>query len=281
MNEKITNTPEEPKARNQLSEELLLAAIGLAFVEDKKYAVKKKRYEILEMKKQAERRVPNPSTQTWSYIYYSYGWWLVLAIIGAVITAFLSFMGKEVMGTRAGGRAIWVCYAILAVILLIVCIKGHVEDYKRDKSSYYDYLGKRSTAEKVIPQLESEIKTLEKEIKEQSEKNEQFIAFLPKLYRYNLEAVSFMAIAVESMRADTLKEAINLWEDHKMKEQANAKIQATIAENAMAMQAQIQAQTDRVADLMRDFNASQENINDELRHMRFNQEADRINRYNG
>ena len=64
---------------------------------------------------------------------------------------------------------------------------------------------KNKADEAAIAQLEADAVTLEKAAKE-------LLAFLPDTYR-NAEAACYMLLAVKDGRADTLKEAMNLYEE--------------------------------------------------------------------
>jgi len=121
-------------------------------------------------------------------------------------------------------------------------------------------------------QLNARNKELTKTLNEQKEKINEiwagytgYFSFLPEKYQ-NVYAVSFMLDAVASMRADTLKEAINLWEDELkwIKDQEQKRQYETIR----------QRQNEQMLAAMSELEANQELINSNLRDIKFMQYVD-------
>ena len=107
---------------------------------------------------------------------------------------------------------------------------------------------KNKADEAAIAQLEADAVTLQKAAKE-------LLAFLPDTYR-NAEAACYMLLAVKDGRADTLKEAMNLYE-----EQLHRWKMEKIAANSARMQ-QIHMESMRSA--MQEISDNQQHIQDQL-----------------
>lgn len=107
-----------------------------------------------------------------------------------------------------------------------------------------------------IDKLSQEEKTLWKE-------NQRFLDFLPEKYRSEI-AVTYMMLAVKNCRADTLKEAINLFE--------NAcdqwRIEKILADTAKMNRLQYE----HMAQATREIEQNQEKLHYELQCIRYNQE---------
>ena len=129
--------------------------------------------------------------------------------------------------------------AILGIPLLIAArtsLKKHRESNKKLMEQLRQEDEVKSKAdEAAIAQLEADAVTLQ-------EAATELLTFLPETYR-NAEAVCFMLLAVKDGRADTLKEAMNLYEEqlHRWKMEKLAANSARMQQIHMAsMQAALQ-----------------------------------------
>ncbi len=120
-----------------------------------------------------------------------------------------------------------------------------------------------------IPKLQEEIAKIDTLLSECAEPMADSLKFLPENYRY-LRAVVFMGKAIENLRADSLKEAINLYEAH-----------VSDLETKFAMQAAARMQQEQLAsinELMQQMNDSQERIADDVNQMKLMQLYEKYNK---
>jgi hypothetical protein len=80
---------------------------------------------------------------------------------------------------------------------------------KKNKQLYYKVVNEE--IDPAIKQANEEIETLIKKDEEAWQSNQRYLTFLPSRYHTSI-ATSFMLSAIKNYRADTLKEAINLYE---------------------------------------------------------------------
>ena len=91
----------------------------------------------------------------------------------------------------------------------------------------YEYMGKAGPDRKYNA-IEQEKQEIQSVLDTYSGKAEEYISFLPEDYR-NLQAIGFMLQAVKNCRADTLKEAINLYELEIRVLKQNSRANSTVA----------------------------------------------------
>ena len=137
-------------------------------------------------------------------------------------------------------------------------VKQSTEEYKLEAENHI----------KVTEKAMVELKKISTETEEFNAKHGHFLDFLPAKY-HNIEAISFMLEAVSNLRADTLKEVINLYE-----EELHHRNLERIAENNMRMQ---QLQNERMIYAMNQINENQERINSNLRDIKTMQIFDIVN----
>lgn len=133
-----------------------------------------------------------------------------------------------------------VCFAFLLSIAFIILARVILAKHKIDtknliKKHRQEDEVKNQADEAAIAQLEADAVTLQKAATE-------LLAFLPETYR-NAEAACYMLLAVKDGRADTLKEAMNLYEEqlHRWKMEKLAANSARMQQIHMAsMQAALQ-----------------------------------------
>lgn len=116
------------------------------------------------------------------------------------------------------------------------------EEYKAEEEKYTDLL-KKST---------EELNGITAEINEFNANHGHFLDFLPEKYR-SIEAIGFMLEAVYNLRADTLKEVINLYE-------------AELRDRNIARMQQLQ--NERMLYAMSQINDNQERINSTLQEIK-------------
>ena len=146
-----------------------------------------------------------------------------------------------------------VCSFFLLSIFLMASARVSLKKYKENEKILMEQLRqedevKNKADEAAIAQLEADAVTLQKAAKE-------LLAFLPDTYR-NAEAACYMLLAVKDGRADTLKEAMNLYE-----EQLHRWKMEKIAANSARMQ-QIHMESMRSA--MQEISDNQQHIQDQL-----------------
>ncbi len=115
-----------------------------------------------------------------------------------------------------------------------------------------------------IEKIENSISEITKESERFAKDNRQWLEYLPAQYR-NLQASSYMLMAVKNGRADTLKEAINLYEEqlHRWKLEDAAR-QSAEAQEYLAL-------------AVEELSARQAETNDHLRSIEFMQYMQYLN----
>ena len=134
-----------------------------------------------------------------------------------------------------------------------------------------------------LKELEKENKIYEKEISEQIKEIERvdrecwevgkhFLDFLPEKYR-NSQAIAFLGEVVKNCRADTLKEAINLYEA-KIERDARWAAEMEIRREEAALQAAHMQEMERIA---REMDATQKNIEADISKIKLMEYYDIMN----
>ena len=119
------------------------------------------------------------------------------------------------------------------------------------------------------PQLLKRINSLDNMITECRNVGAPLLEFLPEKYR-NIHATTFMLEALQNLRADTLKEVINLYEA----ELSNIKMY-----NQTQLEMQLQQQhMEAIQNVMQDIHTNQESIRSDLFQMKAIQFYDTINK---
>lgn len=130
-------------------------------------------------------------------------------IIGLLIVLCPAIMIVSFISGNFGTGCIW-CLAISALIITIAVIKYVMALKSARKIELANQNSIKSLSEKNELR-HIKIKELEEEAEEIKKKYESIISVLPVNYR-NFNAASYMLDAIINTRADTLKEAINLYE---------------------------------------------------------------------
>jgi len=99
----------------------------------------------------------------------------------------------------------------LGIIMLIIWIVQKINFKKRKEIEERRIKKLSQTAEEKMEEEEQKSNRIKREKAEFLKSQAQILSFLPADYQ-NLHAVGFMLTAVKNCRADTLKEAINLYE---------------------------------------------------------------------
>ena len=146
-----------------------------------------------------------------------------------------------------------VCAFFLLSIFLLVRARVSLKKHKKNDKILMEQLRqedevKNKADEATIAQLEADAVTLQKAANE-------LLAFLPDTYR-NTEAACYMLLAVKDGRADTLKEAMNLYE-----EQLHRWKMEKLAANSARMQ---QIHMESMQSAMREIAGNQEQIQGQL-----------------
>ena len=122
-------------------------------------------------------------------------------------------------------------------------------------------------------EVNEKIKEIEKIDKECWEIGKHFLDFLPQKYR-NSQAIAFLGEAVKNCRADTLKEAINLYET-KIESDARWAAEMEIKREEVALQTAHMKEMERMA---REMNATNKNIEDDISKIKWMEYYDIMNK---
>lgn len=194
-------------------------------------------------------------------------WGVVLMILGfgngGMFTFGILAVGLEegLMEILLDPTVIPLCFFI--IILFVLGIVGlsmrNIARIKRKK--YIEKLKKESEENKIkiqskIKKLEAEIEKIKDGLRKFGEENEYLLAFLPVKYRWP-DAINFMLQAVENLRADSLKEVINLYE-----QELHLLEQERILNNNALMQ---QRYNESILQMAETINYNQERINSNLK----------------
>ena len=112
-----------------------------------------------------------------------------------------------------------------------------------------EYQATKEINDRNIVKLEVEIQKIQEDLKEYMRQNQHKLSFIPEDYQ-DIQAVSFMIRVVHNLRADSLKEALNLY-DLELKHQ-----------QTLAVAEQQRAQNENLMTAIKMVNARQEQIND-------------------
>ena len=156
-------------------------------------------------------------------------------------------------------------------IVLFVFIFQHrkfkkVKEAKRQEmlNSYpakeKEYLKFKEECDAEIAAIQSEIEKMRKEGHNYIVENAHYVGFLPSKYRLNPHAVEYMYSLVSNMRADTLKEAINLYESELREMQFRQEVHEKLAE----MEHNRSLEAEYFASALKDSRIYQESINENL-----------------
>ena len=145
-----------------------------------------------------------------------WGWFLLIfGAMGAIGLTIGAIVSIAVMGLQASdiimlAIAFLFCIMVAIGLLLVSLAHDSLKKHRIHNEKLMEQLRqeddvKNKADEAAIAQLEADAVTLQKAAKE-------LLAFLPDTYR-NAEAACYMLLAVKDGRADTLKEAMNLYEE--------------------------------------------------------------------
>ena len=141
---------------------------------------------------------------------------------------------------------------------------------KYDSATQREYeTTKQEIIDPAIKKNNEKIKKIEEDLAWFWELHKSLIEFLPEKYQ-TLDAVAFMLESVKNLRANTLTDVINLYE-----EECRWRItQATITQQAMLQQLQSQ----RLNDTLREIEQNQQNLHSDLQSIQTMQLFDMIKR---
>lgn len=122
-------------------------------------------------------------------------------------------------------------------------------------------------------EVNEKIKEIEKIDKECWEVGKHFLDFLPEKYR-NSQAIAFLGEAVKNCRADTLKEAINLYET-KVESDARWAAEMEIKREEAALQSAHMQEMERIA---KEMSVTQKNIEDDISKIKLMEYYDIMNK---
>jgi len=122
-------------------------------------------------------------------------------------------------------------------------------------------------------EVNEKIKEIEKVDKECWEVGKHFLDFLPEKYR-NTQAIAFLGEAVKNCRADTLKEAINLYES-KIERDARWDAEMEMKREEASLQAAHMQEMERIA---REMNETNKNIEADISKIKWMEYYDIMNK---
>ena len=164
--------------------------------------------------KYEKRRVPYHNVECLSY----------LLVFGGGIWFIAGLIALAMMGVSSGVDVAVVVLPLVIGILLCWYANSAIKSINKEKNEK-----KETELEPQLKEIGMHLKEANAALKKFHEENSELVAFLPKQYA-NLEAVSFMLVAIHSGRADSLKEVYNLYEEQlhrwKLEEAANQSAQA-------------------------------------------------------
>ena len=134
-------------------------------------------------------------------------------LIGTVV-GLLSYLEQPDPNMLGATLFFAVCCAVstlLLVVALVLIFSAKISRKKYIKRATAEYEEFKVQMEEKIAELNEQIDTIQSDLNEYMNAKQHYLEFLPTSYR-NVMAVGFMLEAVQNLRADTLKEAINLYE---------------------------------------------------------------------
>lgn len=145
--------------------------------------------------------------------------------------------------------SVFMFFGLPFVIGLLLLVSIPISKYVHVQKVEKEYLEIKERNEEAISLLESEILKIQEDLKEYLRQNQHKLSFIPEDYQ-DIQAVSFMIRVVHNLRADSLKEALNLY-DLELKHQ-----------QTLAVAEQQRAQNENLMAAIKMVNARQEQIND-------------------
>ncbi len=136
-----------------------------------------------------------------------------------------------------------------------------LNSYPVKEKEYSDF---KEECNAKIADIQAEIDETSKEANCFIAENGHYVAFLPQKYRLNPHAVEYMCSLVSNMRADTLKEAINLYES----ELREMKFRQEISDKLEEMEHNRSLEAEYFASALKDSRIYQESINENLIEIR-------------
>lgn len=165
----------------------------------------------------------------------------IFLVMFGVVTCLTFLPDAEI---RPAGILIAIAIALVVIFNILRCKSYNDKHSKQADKLWYDKWGP------AIAQAEKDIQKANQRLMKYKADHYNCINFLPNQYQ-NYSATSYMAIAVRNGRADTFKEAANLYEEqlHRWRmEQINEEIAAQnwAIQNNLASLGQQQAETNKL-----------------------------------
>ena len=182
------------------------------------------------------------------------GWGIFLLILGVMgnISMFSS-LGPINIKLCLLLCPIWSLLTIFSGIILMLSARKQRKKYIIKATEEYKLEVEKFTL--FTNEVTKEVKRKTVEIEKFNTEYECFLDFLPKKY-HSIEALGFMMEAVYNLRADTLKEAINLYEDELIRK-GNARMQELQYERILYAMQQINENQDRINSNLQDIKTLQ------------------------
>lgn len=137
------------------------------------------------------------------------GFCLIGTIVGLI--SYVDQPDSAMLGATLFFAACCAVSTLLLLVALALMISAKISRKKFIKRATSEHEEFKAQMEKEIAELNEQIETIHSDLNKYMNAKQHYLEFLPTSYR-NVMAVGFMLEAVQNLRADTLKEAINLYE---------------------------------------------------------------------
>lgn len=205
--------------------------------------------------------------------------WIPLSIISGIIFlsvflgGFVSVVEDAYIDDPSTVIALLILSMVFGFVFFLCAVVGPtisiIRRQKAMKKAKNELACVSTDINKVISQINNDIREVEKARNEYARENSHYFNFLPAHY-HNESAIAFMLQALENMRADTLKEVINLYEY-----ELHLRRQEQILEDHAYAQ---RLHNEQMEYLMASINRSQENMRSDMQFMAAMQAIDILTR---
>ena len=154
------------------------------------------------------RREKGSKTKIWAVLFYL---GCAAAVFFTLVFAVYLIGGLVESGSSLSAVFITGCFSIfiLVIFLLLVVIVSKAKLRKEEKIYNRKY---ELEVEPILCAEQKKLDEMERQVELFAKENFHLVEFLPMQYR-NLQAISFMLVAISNGRADSLKEVFNLYEE--------------------------------------------------------------------
>lgn len=189
---------------------------------------------------------------------------IILTFSNILILGFSEFLKVEGASSFIAVFFIFLPFWIIGIVLIIT---GKILRKKYKIKATKEYEAESQKFADSSRTIKEKAKRISDDLTEFNAEYSCFLEFLPSKY-HTSSAVAFMLEAIYNLRVETLKEAINLYEE----ELHRLKLEKILDDNARMQQ----LQTERMLYAMDQINANQERINSNLKDIKIMQFADMV-----